>query len=333
MVFNFFKKILPKNLKDNIKIILNYWVDFKLYKKYSTLFSVDCFENKEALLILNYHGIEKGFLHEKIKPRFAKDKIKAMHDLLKDEIVIEKISNSQIYIGYKVAIEYYEFHMKKNIDISDYFTAEQYSNYLNLTKNINEHDFISGTKNIKYDDFTKDHDNFVNFSNSRRSVRDFTGDKISIDKIKKAIKIANNSPSVCNRQAAKIYLLEDKKKIDVCLNIQGGFNGFTKNVNQLLILTVDRKYFYIIGERYQFYIDGGIYLLNLLYALHHYKIAACPANWGKEFTVDNAVRKFINIPESEQIICMIPIGIARKEFTVTLSYRRTVDEVLKILPD
>lgn len=330
-MFKFLLKFIPSKVKMRIKLFLNYIYDYNLIVKYSTVVSINCFENKEAMLILNYHGIEKGLLHQKIKPRFAKDRIQEMHKLLEDHEIIKNILISQIFIGYKVAIEYYEFHKKLNIDISDYFTKSQYLFYCNLIKKIDSHSFVSGVQKISFEEFYAKNDNFYNFSNSRKSVRHFTGEKISIDKIKNIIKLANNSPSVCNRQASKVYLLEDKVRINECLKIQGGFNGFTDNVNQLLILTVDRKYFYTIGERYQFYIDGGIYLMNLLYALHFYKVAACPANWGKEYISDNQVRKFVNIPQEEQIICMIPIGIATEEIAVTLSYRRTADEVLKII--
>ena len=270
-------------------------------------------------------------MHKKIKPRFAKDRIREMHKLLKDDQIIKNVSISQIFIGYKVAMEYYELHKELEIDISDYFTENQYLFYRNLTKDIDSHDFISGVHKISFQEFYAKNEDFYNFSNSRKSIRYFTGEKIGIDKIKDIIKLANNSPSVCNRQASKVYLLEDKDRINECLKIQGGFNGFTEKVNQLLILTVDRKYFYITGERYQFYIDGGIYLMNLLYSLHFYKVGACPANWGKDYISDNKVRKFVNIPQEEQIICMIPIGIATDEIAVTLSYRRTADEVLKII--
>ncbi|NWK49270.1 nitroreductase family protein [Acinetobacter sp. SwsAc7] len=328
---SFLLKYIPLVIKNNIKLILDYLFDYLLFYKNSTVFSVNNFENKETILILNYHGIEKGLLHKKIKPRFAKDRIQEMHKLLKDDQIIKNVSISQIFIGYKVAMEYYELHKELEIDISDYFTENQYLFYRNLTKDIDSHDFISGVHKISFEEFYTKHDDFYNFSNSRKSVRYFTGEKIGIDKIKNIIKLANNSPSVCNRQASKVYLLEDKDRIDECLKIQGGFNGFTEKVNQLLILTVDRKYFYITGERYQFYIDGGIYLMNLLYSLHFYKVAACPANWGKDYISDNQVRKFVNIPQEEQIICMIPIGMATDEIAVTLSYRRTVDEVLKII--
>ena len=331
MNFNFFKKILSKNFKSYIKLFLNFMNDLRTYGKYSTVISVNCFENKEAMLILHYHGIEKGLLHKKIKPKFAKDRIQEMHKLLKDDQIIKNVSISQIFIGYKVAMEYYELHKELEIDISDYFTENQYLFYRNLTKDIDSHDFISGVHKISFQEFYAKNEDFYNFSNSRKSIRYFTGEKIGIDKIKDIIKLANNSPSVCNRQASKVYLLEDKDRINECLKIQGGFNGFTEKVNQLLILTVDRKYFYITGERYQFYIDGGIYLMNLLYSLHFYKVGACPANWGKDYISDNKVRKFVNIPQEEQIICMIPIGIATDEIAVTLSYRRTADEVLKII--
>ncbi|NNH38941.1 nitroreductase family protein [Acinetobacter terrae] len=331
MNFDFLKRILSRNFKNYIKLVLDYLNDFKLYKKYSTIFSVNSFRNKEAILILNYHGIEKGLLHEKIKPRFAIDRIQEINKLLFDNEIISQISQSQIYIGYKIAIEYYEIHEKMNVDISDYYKKFEYLKYIELVQKVDSYNFISGSEKLKYEELYKDNKSFLDFAKSRKSIRNFTGEKVNIDILKNVIELANSSPSVCNRQASKVFLIENKSTIDKCLEIQGGFNGFSKNVNQLMILTVDRSYFYITGERYQFYIDGGIYLLNLLYALHYYKVAACPANWGKDFTTDNKLRKIVNIDESEQVICLIPIGVAQEEFAVTLSYRRTVDEVFQVI--
>src|SRR5690606_15486267 len=134
-----------------------------------------------------------------------------------------------------------------------------------------------------------------------------------------------------NRQAAKVKLIEDKNKIQEILKIQGGFNGFIESVNQLLILTIDRQYFYTVGERNQFYIDGGIYLMNLLYSLHIYEIAACPANWGKDIESENELNKIVQIPKSEKIMCLIPIGRANATIATTLSYRRSAEEVLTVI--
>lgn len=327
MVLN---KVFPKNFKKFIFLIRNYLKDLLKYWRYSTINKVDSFENKECILILNYHSIEKGLLFSPMKPRFAMQRVINLHKYLNDCEVIDNIDRTQISIAYKVVVEYYDLHKDKKIDISDYYTEEQYIYYKELLEKV-DIEYTSGKVSYNKEKYYKETNNFYEFSNSRKSIRDFTGEKISYDKIKKAIELANNAPSVCNRQASKVYLLEDKELINYCLKIQGGLTGYTENISQLLILTNNRQYFYTVGERNQFYIDGGIYLMNLLYALHFYKIACCPANWGKTWHEEKKLAKKVKIPDAEQIICMIPIGIAVAEFNVTLSYRRTAEEVLKVI--
>ncbi|MGS2764946.1 nitroreductase family protein [Sinomicrobium sp. M5D2P9] len=318
-------------IRDLKSLHTNFYVDKKLYKKHSNVFKVDNFEKKEANIILYYHSIEKGFLFKNPKHRFAKEKIIRLHKYLKDKEVIKNINLSQIRTGYSVVCRYYEFHKEKDIEIESYFSEKDYLFYKGILSNYYSQNF-NGIKKFTFDEFYSDIDsNFLDFSNSRRSVRDFTGELIDEQQIKAAVTLALNSPSVCNRQSAKVHLLQDKVKIDEILKIQAGFRGYSENVKQLLVLTADRNYFYTVGERNQLYIDGGIFLMNLLYALHFYKIANCPANWGKTVKDDRLARKVIDLKENEKIICLIPIGKAVDDIRVCLSERRTIDEVLKII--
>lgn len=310
-------------------MVINYYFDYMLYLKNSLAFNMKNFEHKEASLILQYHGLEKGMLFNPIRPRFAKERVCRIHKLLDDPEVKSKVNLSQIFTGYKVIIEYYDIHKLKGIDISDYYSEEKYLEYIKIVSNVGK-SFVSGKIEVNKVDFYKNNLDFYDFAHSRKSIRDFNNEYISHDLIKDVIKLANTAPSVCNRQSVRVKLIEEKEIINEILLIQGGFNGYINNVKQLLILTADRSYFYTIGERNQLYVDGGIYLLNLLYALHYYKIAACPANWGKERSSEKALDRIFKIPESEKIICMIPIGICKDNISVTLSKRRDVDEVLEI---
>jgi nitroreductase len=339
---NFMKKIkqilrplyLPiVNYKDSnfykgYELISNFFEDYLLYKKYSIVFSKKDIKNKEADLILHYHSIEKGMLFTKMKSGFAKNRVENLHRMLDDSEVKANMNRDQIKTAYRIMCEYYELHQKANYDISTIYTLEQYNVYKNILSNSYTTDFsgkINWIRDTFYNDVKSD---FHNFAHSRKSVREFTGEKIESSILEKVIDLANTAPSVCNRQASNIYLLEDKDKIEKVLEIQAGFAGYTDNVSQLLVLTNDRKYYYTVGERNQFYIDGGAYLMNLLYALHYYKIANCPANWGKTKSDDHLVRKIIAIPEAEKIICMVPIGIAKDSFRTTLSLRRSHSENL-----
>nr|BFF40022.1 hypothetical protein BACY1_18270 [Tenacibaculum mesophilum] len=130
--------------------------------------------------------------------------------------------------------------MKKNIDISDYFSKEDY-NYISSFNN----NKLKGVKHHNSIDYFKDIDkrSFKEFSLSRSSVRSFKEEKISKERIEKVINLANNAPSVCNRQASRVFLLEDKDKIDQTLKIQKGLRGYESQIKQLMVLTVDRSFF------------------------------------------------------------------------------------------
>ena len=312
-------------------LLLNFKEDLKLFMRYSTVFRANNFKNKEALIILAYHSIEKGFLFKKIKPQFAKHRVIKLHSLLSDKQIISTIASSQIEVAYRVMCQYYEVHEDLKTNISEFYTQEQYDIYKSLIGYKNKSLFNSVVEYNRSEFYKKNNEDFESFSWSRKSVRNYTGAKIERNLIEKAISLASNAPSVCNRQASKVYLIENKSKIDEILKIQGGFTGYSENVVQLLIVTSDRNYFYTVGERNQFYIDGGIFLMNLLYALHFYKIANCPANWGKLIRDEKLLQNYVTLPQSEKIICMIPIGVAQNEFRITLSKRRSLKEIFKVI--
>lgn len=321
-----------KALIFNLRLLyVNYFQDLQLFYRHSKVFKIDSFEKIEASIILDYHSIEKGLLFIDMKPRFAEYRIKNLHLNLKKDIIKSSINLSQIKVAYQIMCEYYELHQKISFDISDYFSLRQYEFYKNSLEQSYSPVFKGATEYRKEDFYTNNDACFETFSQSRKSIRNFTGEKIDVSLIEKAVKLALNAPSVCNRQSSKVYLLEDKLLIEEVLSIQGGMSGYTKNIRQLLILTTDRSYFYTVGERNQMFIDGGLFLMNLLYSLHFYKIANCPANWGKTVKEEKMLEKHIKIPESEKIICMITIGIAEEIFRVPLSRRRDVTEIFEII--
>jgi len=316
-----------KYFRNTMKLKANYKSDYYLYKKHSSTFLIDTFEKKESEITRYYHSIEKGFLHEPIRHKFAKEKVVKLIDCLQDEIILNNINRIHIQAAIANLINYYEAHINSKIDISEFFPKEK---YLFFKDKLNT--AIESTKNHSKESFFRNTtSNFKNFANSRSSVRSFTGELIPIEKIQQVINLANSAPSVCNRQSTKIYLVENKILIDKIFNIQGGLKGYTEKLSQIIILTSDRSYFHTIGERNQLYVDGGIYTMNLLYALHYYKIGACPAHWAMPVTADRYIRELLNIPENIQIISLIAIGIPQKTFKTTTSLRRSYEENLLIV--
>lgn len=301
--------------------------DNKLYSKHSSIFNTDTFNKIESEITLRYHSLEKGFLHNPIRYRFAKQRVEELLDYLKLKEVGSHINGVQVQSALLNLCAYFELHLKNEIDISDYFSKEQYEH---LKSNL-----IFSEQPVKYhtssDYFNFKLSNFEQFSKSRCSVRNFTDEKIPLETFQKVVELANQAPTVCNRQGVSVYLIDNKDKIKDILSIQGGLTGYSDGLSQLIVLTCDRSYFYSVGERYQLYIDGGIYLMNLLYALHYYEIAACPAHWGMPIEADAKVQKIIGLNESEKIVCLIAVGKPVDNFKTTLSLRRSYKENLRII--
>jgi nitroreductase len=327
-----------QRLKDLIKVIIgnkiyniiilqrNYLNDYIQFKRHSSIFKLDTFNKNESEITLRYHSIEKGFLHKPPRPRFAKKRVEDLIILLK-EIELDKNCNRvQIQSALLSLCKYYDYHSKISVDISDYFVKEDYDIYKHLLI-LEVEPIKSYTKELYFQYKNSD---FKIFSTSRASVRNFTGEKIDIHLLHKVINLANHAPSVCNRQPVNVHLVENKSLIDKILEIQGGLKGYSANLSQLIVLTSDRNFFYSVGERYQLYIDGGIYLMNLLYALHFYGIGACPAHWGMPYQADIKMTDLLNLKNSEQIISLIAVGVPTNEFNTTLSLRKSSDENLFI---
>ena len=312
-----------------LSFINNFFIDAILFYKHSNVFKKTSYKKIEALIILRYHSIEKGLLHNPIRYKFGKDTVITLIILLKKNKVQKNKNKSQIISAYLALCSYYELHLNNNIDISDYFSVDNYEIFKKLLSVENSKYKSTVNHNLK-SYFGSNQNSFFEFSNSRKSIRNYTGELIANDIIYKAIDLAKNAPSVCNRQPVKVYLVENKNLVNKILKLQGGLNGYD-NISQLLIVTSDRSYFYTVGERNQLYIDGGIFLMNLLYALHFNEIAACPANWGMTSEKDIELKKLIKLPPSEKVISLVSIGIPIDSFKSCLSLRRTTDEILKIV--
>jgi nitroreductase len=171
---------------------------------------------------------------------------------------------------------------------------------------------------------------FSNLALNRISVRDYSPTEVDDTLIFDSIRIAMKSPSVCNRQSWRVHLIKDRDLLERTLTLQGGFDGNGTNLNKLLLVTVDLRYFSNFYERNQGYIDGGIFLMSLVYALTYNEVATCILNAMFNRKRDQEIRDLIGLEESEVMIGFIALGHYPDVFKAPASLRDSVDKCLKI---
>ncbi len=299
-----------------------------VFVKYSSIFR----NNNQEKILGNigywYHAIEKGLINNPLRYRFGKEKISRLIYYINNWIKLGyNTTNSQFVAACSVLLKYCQLHKDNHIEINDIISKETLSTLNKFGKYQK-----GGTKTYEAASYFKEiSSSFDLFSNSRHSVRHFNGRKIDISIIEDVISLAKNAPSVCNRQSIEVFLINNKEKAQEVLNLQSGMKATSDNVQQVLVVTSEIGSFISPVERNQMFIDGGIFLQNLLYALHFNGIAACALNWSKPFFYEFNARKFLNISHQKRVISVIAIGYPVDNFKVPYSSRKEVDEILHII--
>ena len=162
---------------------------------------------------------------------------------------------------------------------------------------------------------------------SRFSLREFSEKTVDDVIVKRAIGLAMKSPSVCNRQAWHVYHTDDHDLIVKTLSHQDGNRGFGHKVPNLIIIAADLEAFIPGREHYQHWIDGGLFSMSLVYALHSLGIASCCLNWSQSPQNDLKLRGALNIRSCDKTVMMLAFGFPLEDNTVCVSRRRQIDEI------
>lgn len=171
---------------------------------------------------------------------------------------------------------------------------------------------------------------FKRFFESRYSIRQFGGGAVALEDLRSAVATAQKTPSVCNRQSWQVHAFVQKDKMAELLAIQSGSRGFGDQASAVLVITSDLRSFLGIGERYQAWIDGGMFAMSMCLALHDLGYGSCCLNWSKEPDADKAMRAAAGVKPHEQIIMLLAVGTLPDSFSVAASYRPPVDQVLVV---
>ena len=276
-------------------------------------------------IIATYHVIEKGLSMPNRRLGFGKAQIKSLISQVTAYFKLYGDDDNQFHHAIEVLKEYYFLHKKENYTL-DEDLIESIKDILDIIpaqpSQQEEVTFLSYFKNV--------HSSFIDFSNSRHSCRWFSG---SIDKntIIKAISEAQNSPSSCNKQPTRVYLVNNKDKAQTILNLQQGNRGFGHAIEQVIVIMSDLNFYSRGVERKSPYIDAGIYTMNLLYTLHYNQIGAIPLVWLSTQERDTKLQAILGAPRNHIPCIVIGVGEVPERLVRVLSPRRNVLDVLKVI--
>ncbi len=259
--------------------------------------------NSQILLLM--HSLEKGMGFQNVTHAFGEEKAKNL--CLSIIKYMESYGRNNICV---IAINILSEYLK-----APYSTPNTEVRNLIMKLIVKNLDIIeSGMTGVKPINIPPifDKEKIMEFFISRNSVRDYSDLPITDEEILSAMTLAATTPTACNRQAARIHVFREEGIMKKLIDNQLGGQNWCENAMALFVITIDKCYFGGGYERYQGFIDGGLYAMNFVMGLHLNHIATCFKMFIREPKREAEFKKIANISVCEVPIVLVLAGHYKK---------------------
>lgn len=282
----------------------------------------------QAKLLFYYHKIEKGLSMPGAKRLFALEVIPQVTSLLEAWEQGELDRGDPIYLGAIHSLHAYVAMLEqRGLDPTGKVLPEV-------------RDFLSKRPNLRSEIDTPFRPQLVlaeqpvqflafeTLVHQRRSYRHFSEQRVDPSAVRAAVSLAQWSPSACNRQPCRVYVVESEDLKRKALSHQNGNAGFGHLAPLVLAITADASYFFDATERHQPFVDGGLFTMSLIYALQVQGLVSCCLNWCVQPAQDRALRKLLPIQASERVVMLMVVGHPHPATVLPRSHRKSLDDIL-----
>lgn len=292
---------------------------YNKYQKYSFADGLCTNEKQfEASITRLYHTVEKGLSYLNYRPGFGKENIEAL--VMSLEQYSKRYDVDRFF--YQTALSVLNEYMRKNSE-HGVENKELYKRVSALPGTVNEAGGASKFVPLTSEELDKA--NYKELVETRHSIRHFSDFPVELEKVEAAIKLAQYTPSACNRQGWKTYIVKDKTILKEVLKNQNGNRGFGQEFDKLLVVVGDLRCFNRDREVFQVYIDGGMYAMRVLDSLYYERIASVPLSASLTKEQEENVRRLLNLDSAEVLIMFIGIGNYPDECQTTRSERKPAE--------
>jgi nitroreductase len=169
---------------------------------------------------------------------------------------------------------------------------------------------------------------FLSFAEARHSIRTYEKGPVALPAIENAVRAAQQSPSSCNRQTCRAYVWTDPEAVAEVLSLQSGNRGFGDQLGGVAVITSDLSHWENAHERYQAWVDGGMFAMSFVYGLHAEGLGSVMLNWSVTHDQDRKLRALTGLQESDLVITMVGFGLLPEKLKVPVSQRKPLDYAL-----
>ncbi len=167
----------------------------------------------------------------------------------------------------------------------------------------------------------------LSLAERRKSVRWFTSEVVPREAIDKAMLVAAEAPSACNRQPFTFRIFDDTELVSEVAKIPMGTVGYGHNIPALAVIVGDLSAFIDERDRHLIYTDGSLAAMSFVLGLEAQGIASVCINWPDIAEREKRMVKLLNLEQHERVVMLIGLGYADPDGDTPFSAKRSINQL------
>lgn len=277
-------------------------------------------QQTSSLLRRNIHRLEKGLIMRPRRDLFALDYIGetvTAYAFVAQARCATEPSDPELIWAHDVLREYFE------VTLPHSRTASARELFTSLESPIADRTHLS----IPYRRADKtyqipDYQSLLELAKQRRSVRWFDQRPVPRTLITKALEVATQAPSACNRQPFVFRIFDDPDLIRQVAGLPGGTKGFEHNFPMIAVVVGELRNYYAERDRHLIYIDGGLASMSFILALETLGLSSCCINWPDLSEPEARAKKVLKLAPDQRPVMLIAIGYADPTGMIPFSQKK-----------
>jgi nitroreductase len=181
---------------------------------------------------------------------------------------------------------------------------------------------LSGTPPVAYADL-------LQLARRRRSVRWFLPRPVPREAIERAVAVAAESPSACNRQPFEFRVFDDPALLRQVADLPAGTAGFSHNFPCVIVVLGRLRNYFDERDRHLIYIDGALATMGFVYAIESQGLSTCCINWPDIPEREEAARALLRLDPDERPVMFIAVGYPDPEGLVAYSQKKPIRQLCR----
>lgn len=266
------------------------------------------------------HRIEKGLVMRPRRIPFGKDYVPGLIEAISRQVERAAIPSEDLAWANDVLSSYFDV----TAEASDHWLTTARTRYEGLSVTALRQGLVPAPRSSA-PEADVSIDALQSLAVRRRSVRWFTAQPVDRETVDRALRVAGQSPSACNRQNIRFHLVYGCDNTDPVLKTVGGTRGFSAQVPAAAIVIGRMAGYRHTFDRHAIFVDGGLASMSFLFALETLGLSSCCINWPDVASRYQAIQEYVALEPDEQIIMLIAFGHADPEGLVPSSHKRGLD--------